>query len=363
MPQLFDGMSKKRRAQTIAVDLGSRKTKAVLMERHGERYVLTRYALLDAPVQDKKLSPEQLGGHFRQVAEALGNSTKSLSATLNLADAVVRQVEMPPIPVDEMRNILKMNHKGYFQQDLPDNSFDCYVIPPRVEPPPAPVAGQVPAPAAPMGGLKFKVLAAAAKQQLVAEFIQAATVAGLSPDWLVPALVCPVNAFEMAAPEVFAKETVALVDIGFKYTSVCVVDRGELLTNRVINIGGYQITRALAEAKGITYAEADGIKIGMAAEVEAELQTQVGPLGREIRASLDFFEHQYERTVSQIYLSGGTTRSEVITGMLHSEIVVDCQFWNPTGFLQLALPGQQAMEIEQAAPQLTVAIGAALAAL
>jgi hypothetical protein len=30
--------------------------------------------------------------------------------------------------------------------------------------------------------------------------------------------------------------------------------------------------------------------------------------------------------------------------------------------LQLALPGQQAVEVEQVAPQLTVAIGAAMAA-
>jgi hypothetical protein len=36
--------------------------------------------------------------------------------------------------------------------------------------------------------------------------------------------------------------------------------------------------------------------------------------------------------------------------------------WDPTGFLQLALPGQQAVEVEQVGPQLTVAIGAALAA-
>ena len=42
----------------------------------------------------------------------------------------------------------------------------------------------------------------------------------------------------------------------------------------------------------ISYAEAEGIKVGMAPEVEAALQMQVIPLGREIRASLDFFEHQ-----------------------------------------------------------------------
>ena len=89
---------------------------------------------------------------------------------------------------------------------------------------------------------------------------------------------------------------------------------------------------------------------------------QVVPLGREIRASLDFFEHQQDRPVTQVYVSGGSARSEMIIQMLHAELLVECKTWNPTGFLQLALPGQQAVEVDHIAPQLTVAIGAALAA-
>jgi hypothetical protein len=52
----------------------------------------------------------------------------------------------------------------------------------------------------------------------------------------------------------------------------------------------------------------------------------------------------------------------MILQMLHSELLVECKTWNPTGFLQLALPGQQAVEVDHIGPQLTVAVGAALAA-
>jgi Tfp pilus assembly PilM family ATPase len=164
-------------------------------------------------------------------------------------------------------------------------------------------------------------------------------------------------------PEVFTNESVALVDIGFKHTSICVLDRGELVLTRVVNIGGDQLTTGLAESMSITYAEAEGIKVGMAPEVQAVLETQVLPLGRELRASLDFFEHQHDRPVSQVYVSGGSARSEMILQMLHAEMIVECKTWNPTGFLQLALPGQQAVEIEHIGSQLTVAVGAALAAI
>ena len=349
----LNGANRKKRAQMIAVDLGSRTTKAALFERRGEILALTRYALLDAPIFEKKISPELLGDHLKSVAEALGNSTKYIIVAVGLEDAMVRQIELPQIPIDEMRQILKVNHKNYLQQDLPNHVFDCYIIPPRALNPSEKGSGGAP---------KLKVLAAAAKQQLVADFMQATQLAGLTAECMVPGLIGPMNTFEQALPEVYAKETVALVDIGFKHTSVCVLDRGELALTRVVNIGGDKLTTGLAEAMSISYAEAEGIKVGMAPEVENALQMQVIPLGREIRASLDFFEHQNDRPVTQVYMSGASARSEMILQMLHSELLLECKTWNPTGFLQLALPGQQAVEVDHIGSQLTVVIGAALAA-
>jgi type IV pilus assembly protein PilM len=347
---------RKKRAQMISVDLGSRTTKAALFERRGEILALTRYALLDAPIFEKKMSPELLGDHLKSVAEALGNTTKYVIVALGLEDAMVRQIELPQIPLEQMRQILKVNHKTYLQQELPNHVFDCYIIPPR-----AATAGDNKGAAG--GSPKLKVLAAAAKQQLVDDFMRATQLAGLSAECMVPGLIGPMNTFEQALPEIYAAETVALVDIGYRHTSVCVLDRGEMALTRVVNIGGDKLTTGLAESMGISYAEAEGIKVGMAPEVEGALQMQVIPLGREIRASLDFFEHQQDRPVSQVFISGASARSEMILQILHSELLLECKTWNPTGFLQLALPGQQAVEVDHIGSQLTVAIGAALAAL
>jgi type IV pilus assembly protein PilM len=342
----------------MAVDLGSRTTKAVLLERRGEVLALTRYALLDAPIYEKKISPELLSDHLRQVAEALGSTTKSLTLTAGLDDAIVRQVELPQIPIDEMRLVLKNNAKGYLQQELANYVFDCYVFPPK-----APVGGKPAEAPKPAGIPKLKVLVAAAKQQLVEDFQAATRSAGLTLDCLAPSLIGPVNAFELAVANVYAEETVALVDIGFKHSSICVLDHGDLALTRVVNIGGDKLTAGLAEVMNISYAEAEGIKVGMAPEVQSTLETQVSPLGRELRASLDFFEHQQDRPVTQIFVSGGSARSEMIMQMLHTEMLADCKTWNPTSSLQLALPGQQAVEVERVGSQLAVAVGAALAIL
>lgn len=351
----LNGASKKRRNQMLAVDMGSRTTKAIIIERRGEIFALTRFVMLDAPIFDKKISSELLTGHLREIVQKMDAKPRWVSFAVSLDDAIVKQIELPQIPLDDMRHVLKNNTKGYLQQDLPNYAFDCHIYPPKLSPKAeAPKAALVP---------KLKVLVAGAKQELLNTFQSAVVEAGLTADHVVPGMIGPLNAFEAALPEAFAKDTVAIVDIGFRHSSICILDQGELVLMRVVNIGGDHLTAGLAGSMNISYAEAEGIKVGMASEVQAALEAQVQPLGRELRASLDFFEHQHDRPVSQVYVSGGSTRSELILQILHAEMFVDCKTWNPLQFLQLALPGQQAVEIEHIGPQLTVAIGAAMAAL
>jgi type IV pilus assembly protein PilM len=355
---ILNGESKKKRNQILSVDLGCRTTKAVVMERRGENLALTHYALLDAPIFDKKISSELLAGHLREVVQKMDVHPKWITLAIGLDDAVLKQVELPQIPADDLRMILKNNPKVYLGQDLANHAFDCHISlpknPQKTDPAKAGAAAVAP---------KLKVLVAGAKQELLNTYQAAILEAGMTADRVTPGVVGPINTFEVSMPEIFEKGTVALVDIGFKHSSICIVDRGELIMIRVLNIGGDKLTAGLAESMSISYAEAEGIKVGMAPEVQSALEMQVQPLGRELRASLDFFEHQHDRPVQQVYISGGSAQSELILEILHSEMLVDCKTWNPAQSLQMALRGQQAVEMEQIAPKLTVAIGAALAAL
>jgi type IV pilus assembly protein PilM len=353
----FDSGSRKGRDQMLAVDLGSRTTKAVHLQRRGEGFALCRYAVLDAPIFEKTLSADLLAEHLRAVSQALDAKTKAVALTVGVNDALVRHVEMPLIPVEDMRLVLKHNSRGYLQQDLSNYVFDCHIMAPRTDSKPAePAKG-------PASQQKQKVHVAGAKKQLVDDYLQGARDAGLTAEFIVPGLIGPVNAFELAMPEVFAKEVVALVDIGFRCSSICILQEGELILSRVVGIGGDRLTTALSESMNISYAEAEGIKVGMATEVQAGLDSVLTPLGRELRASIDFFEHQQDRPVPKAFITGGSSRSDSILQTLQNELMIECKTWNPTTGLQMALPPQQTAEIEQVAPQLAVALGTALGAL
>jgi type IV pilus assembly protein PilM len=343
----------RRRDQIVAIDLGARTTKGVHLQRKGAGFSILSYALQDAPAYEKNLSPELLGEHLGALCQALGGRCKQVILVLGVADSLLRRAEMPMVPAADMRIMLKFNSKNYLQQDLPDYAFDCFILPSSV--------GLKPDTA--RQNQKCQVLVGGARRQMLDDLQAAAKIAGLAAEQIVPGLIGPPNAFEMALPDVFAKEPVALVDIGFKNSSISILLNGELILSRVVGVGGDRLTNGVAEALGVSYAEAEGIKVGLPDEVQSTMVTLLSPLGRELRASVDFFEHQQDRPVTQIFVSGGSARSDYIVQILQTELMVPCTVWNPASFLNMALPPQQMGELEQAAPQLSVAVGAALAAL
>jgi type IV pilus assembly protein PilM len=344
----------KTRDQVFAIDLGSRTSKAVLLDRQPDGFSLSRFTVQDAPIYDKSLPQGLLTEHLRAIVTAMQPKTKHVTIAIGAADSVLRSTELPLMPLNEMRQMVKLNPKNYLQQDLRDYVFDCYIVPQQA----------TPTPDGPKGALfKYKVWVGGVRRELLQTIESAVKAAALIPANITLALLGPVNALEFSQPEVFGREAVALVDLGFKTSSISILSDGELCLSRSVELGGDRLTAGLAEAMSITYAEAEGIKVGMPQEVEGHLQPLVSPLGRELRASIDFFEHQRERTVNKILISGGMARSAFLLQMLQTELGVSCRAWFPTEGLKMSLAPQQLAEVEQVSSVLTNAIGSAAMSL
>ncbi len=340
-----------RRDQVIAVDLGARTTKAVHMHRCGDKFSLNNFAVIDSPIFEKNSPPDVLADHLKNVMRALGGKLKQVTLALGEGETLFRQVEMPLMPVADLRRMLKFSSKSYLQQELTDHVFDCQFSTSLAQ------TGK----GAPAIGQKQKVMVGGVRKQTLDDVQTAIKTAGLIPDHVLPGAVGPVNAFELAEPECFAKEVVALVEIGFRSTTITILDSGAIMLNRVVAIGGDRLTSGLAESLGISYQEAENIKVGMPGEVLQNLEPLIHPLGRELRASIDYFENHHDKTVGKVFVSGGSAAGEIILQTLQTELMVQCEVWLATKTMQMELPPEKMAGIEQAAPQLTVAIGAAAA--
>jgi len=129
----FLNNSARKRDQIVVVDLGAHTTKAVHMQRKGDQFTLLRYVLADNPARQNTPSPELLTEHIKSIVETLDAKTKLITLAVGVTDSVIRQTELPQIPVQDMRLVLKTSPKTYLQQDLPNHIFDCYIIPPACD--------------------------------------------------------------------------------------------------------------------------------------------------------------------------------------------------------------------------------------
>lgn len=352
MKNLFN--SRKKRDQIFAIDLGTRTTKAVLLDRKDDGFSLSRFTVQDSPIYDKALPQGLLTEHLKTIVEAMQPKTRQVTIAIGAGDSVLRSTELPLMPAAEMRQMLKFNSKNYLQQDLRDYIFDCFIVPPR---------GKSQAEPSRAGVTKYKVWVGGTRRELLLTLESAVKAAGLTPNQITLALLGPTNALEFSQPDSFAKDTIALVDLGFKTSTISILTEGELCLSRSVELGGDRLTTGLSEAMNITYAEAEGIKVGMPQEVESHLQPLVAALGRELRASIDFFEHQREKTVHKILISGGAARSEFLVQLLQTELAVPCRAWFPTEGMKLSLSPQQMTELEQVSSVLTNALGSAAMAV
>jgi len=337
----------KKKDHVVAIDLGTRVTKAVSVQRKGDSYSLNNFLLKDAPVYDRGLSAEKLADHLKGLMEEMGEKNKQVTLVIGPGESILRPSELPQAPKQQVLQMLKVNSKQYLQQELKEHVFDCHY-------PTADSEGD----GAGKGGMAA-ALVGGAKREHVENLKLAAKQAGLVADLITTSLVQPANAFEVAMPEVFEKEVVALVDFGSKHSFISIMMLGELSLSRVVGFGAAKLTTGIAETLGVSQAEAEGIKVGMPQEVEETIQPLLTPLGRELRASIDFFEHQQDKTVSQVFFSGGSSISDHIIQALQSELMVPCKSWNPAGAFTTNVAPQRLGELEQIAPQLTVAVGAA----
>jgi len=338
----------------IGIALGGSSTKVVHVEQEGDRLVLRNYLLLDAPVYEGGVSTEVLTSHLTRIREELGTKTRSLVLVIGMGNTLIRTLELPLVAPAMLPAFLRQNSNHYFQENLKDFDFGISVL---TQSSPAPAAD------APTAQKRQRVLVSGTKSSVVGDLESSSKAAGLAPAAIVLSQAGLFNAAMLAVPEVMGNSVVALVDLGFHNSTISFSVNGELGLSRVVPIGGHKFTSSLAAALGVPYAVAEGIKTVMPDKVQAKLQDYLAPLGQELRAAIDFFESQEEKKVTQILVSGGTARSDLIVDGLQTQLGVPCQRLDLTQCLKLSLPPEKEDFWTKDMPALTTLLGAVGAAL
>lgn len=348
-----------KRDQIVVIVLGARTTNAILLERDGAGFNFLNYTLQSTPVTAQQppqakapaLGQDVLVEHFKRIYQALDTQTRRVIMVIGMGESVLRHAELPDLPAPELRGLIQINSKNLLQQELKDYTVDCHILS-KVVDPKEKDGSKAPA--------KCNVLVGGAKAKVVQELSEALVAAGLQPEHITLSQVGLVNAAWLAMPDVIKAGVVALVDIGFASSTISFLVRGEVMLSRVVSIGAQAFTHGLAEAMSISHQAAEGAILVMTDKVRSQLQGLLAPLHQELRASIDFFEDENSEHVERVFVSGGSARSEFIVEALAAGLALPVSRWDPTKTLKLKLPAQRMDEVAKDAPQLVVAIGAAM---
>ena len=351
----------RRGNSVVGIDLGKHSFKGVLLQRKSDsRFVLTGFATREVP--EGIATAEELSQQVKLLLREIGGSAKNCALAASDPDALLRIIEQPNTPVDLLRQALRLNGLAVLNQECKDFVLDC-----------APVAnngnGAVGGAATEgrSGGVvvqsgvmvKTKYLVAGLLRPVVKQISEAVNKTRLSADLLQLAPVCSFNAFELAYPEIFAKDAFLLLDMGHLQSTVLIGNKRELVLVRSIDYGGKSLMQALT-ADGAVDPKAAHLMMQQAdAGITEVCRESFSRLATEVRNSIGFFEGQYEESITRIFVSGGLARAEIILQTLSDELGLPCEIWDPLESCEVALPAAKRQALPNEFVSLNVACGAA----
>lgn len=345
----------------VGIDMGNMSWKAVRLDRKGNQYVLTRAATIPGLFDPKNALPpteQSVAGKMKELASLVKASGTDVHFSINSVNSTVRYVELPNIPLPEIRTALKINSATHLRQNFENYTFDaCALDEEQAAAVKDPKAAAKKGASMAAGKVKMIVGGIATAETMV--YFHAARRAALKPRSLQLSAVSLINAFEASMPEVFSTQAVVLLDFGFLTSTLTILDKGKPLLTRSVPTGAKQVSEYIAQVTSSEFSKAESLKLsGDPTLSEAVTRTSV-TLIREIRSSINFFEKNSEIPISKVYLTGSSMGSPLVVEALGKDIGSLCEPWDASIGLQIQLPAEQQSAFKSNCFAYAAALGAA----
>ena len=291
----------------IAIDLGSHAVKVAALRRTGRTYELEDQVTQLVP-QSEEEAPD-LGARLAALDVLLAEnpSWQTPGAEKVLvwpsSHAVFRRLLLPFTDKAQVEQTLPFTVEGEVPHDLDEMVMATRVV--SVTP-----------------GEGTEVSVVLASEEAVGDLLKALADRKLDPS----RVMLDVDVLAFAAPR-RDNSLVAVIDVGHTHTAVSVVLDGRMELSRSVDVGGRDLTLAIAEVSNRSYEDAEGVKVGSKPEswtppVRDAVNAKVALLLAEVRAFLITAEDNLHMEVDEIRLCGGGARYAPLAGFLQSDLQV-----------------------------------------
>ncbi len=341
--------------QLAGLDIGSSSIKLAEIQETPKGHILSRFSQIPLEkgviVDGIPVEPQELALKIKELFKQSGCKKKGVVISLSGHSVIIKKVNFPTMDEDELRDLIKDEAGKYLPFDnMEAVSYDFQIL----------------------GENEFNpnqmdVIIVAAKKDIISSYTAAIQRAGYLP------MIMDVDSFALETMyeenyEYEENEMALLINIGASITNINVLKGGASIFTRDFTLAGNSITEAIQKKLGVTFEEAERIKIeGPGGDESAEREFQQSllsyaePICSEIERSVDYFRSTYGgEYIKHVLLSGGSAKIPGIVNDLTQRLSVEAEIANPFKKIGYNIKTLDPATIEEIKPIATVGVGLAL---
>lgn len=278
------------------MDIGSSNIKIVQLRAEDNKFVLETYGLVNVSYQinkDNTASIAQTAGLLKELMARAKTTTNKVAASLPNSSVFTSVIEMPKIPENELKSAVEFEAKKYIPLPLDEVALSWSVIEDKRKPSTTET--------------KIKVLLTAVPTGVIDNYVKVFQMAELEPEAL------EIESLSLIRSLVGEDlNSILLIDIGAKNTTVNLVAAGYLRVTKNLNVGGDTITASIAQSLSVNFARAEQFKKDFGLNNSSQQIPQVmrpilDIIKNEAQQLMNLFESRGEK-IDKVLLSGGGSK-------------------------------------------------------
>jgi type IV pilus assembly protein PilM len=346
----------------IGLDIGTSGVRAAELSFGKGDITLEKFgqvALPEGAVRDGEVvNPDVVADAVKQLWAHTKFSSKKVVIGVANQKVIVRQVDLPWMPADELKKSLSFQVQDFVPMPVDQAVLDFHPLEELT---------------ADNGNRVLRGLLVAASREMVHASLAAVTKAGLSPVMVDLTSFAVIRSLADTDDLGMGSQVEALVDVGARVTNIVVHQGGVPRFVRILLMGGQDVTDAVAERMGVPQEQAEALKqqlgLGAAGDgMDVQAATRVveavtAAFVDEIRGSLDYYlASSGSAPISRLVLTGGGARLGGLSQRLQVTTRVPVQVGTPMHSLQVGRTGLSPEQIAFVEPLAAVPVGLALGA-
>ncbi|MBU0619067.1 pilus assembly protein PilM [Patescibacteria group bacterium] len=337
--------------KALGLDVGSSLIKAVQLEKKGKDLLLSSFGWVTNPFGEVNYNNEaerlKLVEATKKLLKDRDFKGKEVVISLPTAQIYTRIIEMPLLSENELSSAISWEAEQYVPVPLAEVNLSWEIVSqPKVS----------------SESAKMLVFLAAAPKKLIDNQVKFLELLNLEP------LAVETTAVALGRLVTGADGVELAVQIGWRSTSLTIMNQGMILFAHNLNTGAEALTRSVSNELKLDFYQAEEYrrtygfeKTALEGKVGFAMKVVFDELAGEIKRAMDFYSSQNEgKVVNRVVLAGGGALTPALASQLAEFLGIEVLLLDPLAKLISGADKAWPKDLQMIAPILGEAIGLAM---